>query len=106
MHIFKYSVRKGTKAEKMEMQINPEKKEERSSKLIELSDKNEKDYLKEYIGKTLLVLFEEKQGEFYKGHTSNYIEVKTKSEKDIQNEILNVKIEKQEGLELYGITIS
>ena len=45
MHIFKYSVRKGTKAEKMENQISPETKEIRSNKLIELSDSNEQAYL-------------------------------------------------------------
>ena len=40
MHIFKYSVRKGTKAASMPNQINGNIKEERSKKLIELSNKN------------------------------------------------------------------
>ena len=43
MHIFKYSPRKGTRAEQMPQQIEPQLKEERSKKLIELSDKNEKE---------------------------------------------------------------
>ena len=41
MHIFKYSQRHGTKAEKMPNQVDAKIKEERSRKLIELSDKNE-----------------------------------------------------------------
>lgn len=51
MHIFKYSPRKGTRAAVMPNQIDGNVKEERSRKLIELSDKNEKEYNKQYIGK-------------------------------------------------------
>ena len=102
MHVFKYSVRKGTKAEKMENQISPDKKEERSNKLLELSDKNEIQYLNSYIGKNVEVLFEEKHDGFYKGHTKNYIMVKVKSDKDLSNKIINVKIENIDVLELIG----
>ena len=42
MHIFKYSIRNGTKAAQMDNQILPEIKEKRSNLLLELSDKNEK----------------------------------------------------------------
>lgn len=87
MHVFKYSVRKGTKAEKMKNQITPEIKEERSKILLELSDKNEKEYLQSYIGKKLSVLFEEREGDYLKGHTSNYLMVKVKTEKDLLNNI-------------------
>ena len=59
MHIFKYSPRKGTRAAVMPNQIDGNVKEERSRKLIELSDKNEKEYNKQYIGKEVEVLFEE-----------------------------------------------
>ena len=73
MHIFKYSQRKGTKAAVMSGQIDGNKKEERSRKLIELSDKNEEEYNKKYIGKEVEVLWEEEKEGFYKGHTKNYI---------------------------------
>ena len=56
MHIFKYSRRKGTKADLMENQILPETQEERSKKLIELSNKNQEKYNKQYIGETVEVL--------------------------------------------------
>ena len=102
MHIFKYSPRRGTKAELMENQIPSYKKEIRSKKLLEVSDKNEEYYLKEYIGKNVEVLFEEKEGEYYKGHTSNYIMVKVKSNFDLCNKIINSQIIGVDGLKLIG----
>lgn len=93
MHIFKYSPRRGTVAEKMKNQVSSEIKEERSKVLLEMSDENEKDYQKSYLGKTVKVLFEEKDGDFYKGHTSNYIMVKAKSKDDLSGKILDVKLE-------------
>ena len=94
MHIFKYSPRRGTKAEVMGNQVQGDVKEYRSKKLLELSDINEKEYLKSYIGKEVEVLFEEKEGEYYKGHTSNYIMVKYKTQEELENKIINVKINK------------
>ena len=82
MHIFKYSQRKGTKAAVMPNQIDGKVKEERSKKLIELSNENEYNYNKKYIGKQVEVLFEEREGEYLKGHTTNYIVVKHKTDKD------------------------
>ena len=105
MHVFKYSPRKGTKAAIMENQISGEIKENRSNLLLELSEKNQEDYLKQYIGKTVKVLFEELENGYYKGHTQNYIIVKAKSNKEIENQVLEVKIEKLENNELYGEVI-
>ena len=73
MHVFKYSQRKGTKAAVMKGQIDGNKKEERSQKLIELSNKNEKEYNQNYVGKEVEVLWEEEKEGFYRGHTNNYI---------------------------------
>ena len=92
MHIFKYSPRKGTKAEVMENQVPGEIKELRSKILLKLSDDNEKEYLKSYVGKNLEVLFEEREGEYFKGHTGNYIMVKAKTNEDLSNEIKKIKI--------------
>ena len=73
MHVFKYSPRRGTPASKMPNQIDGNIKEQRSKKLIDLSNKNELEYNKKYIGKTVEVLFEEEKTGLYKGHTQNYI---------------------------------
>lgn len=91
MHIFKYSPRKGTKASEMKNQVNGTIKEERSRKLIELSEENEKDYNMKYIGKEVEILFEEEKEGLYKGHTQNYILAYYKTNKKLENKILKVK---------------
>lgn len=96
MHIFKYSPRKGTKAAVMQNQIDGKKKEERSKKLILLSDKNEKEYNEKYLGKEVEVLFEEEKDGYYKGHTKNYILIHYKTEKNLQNKLEKVVCKKVE----------
>ena len=109
MHVFKYSQRKGTKAAIMPNQIDGNVKEERSKRLIELSDKNEKEYQEKYINKIVKVLFEDEHKEngkkYIKGHTANYIMVKVAIEKeneDYSNKIENVQIIKSDNMELIG----
>ena len=101
MHIFKYSQRKGTKAAVMPNQVSGDIKEERSHKLISLSNRNEQDFLENYIGKTVEVLFEQNEDGYFKGHTTNYMLVKVKCE-SLENKLLNVKIKEIENLELIG----
>ena len=106
MHIFKYSQRKGTIAAKMQNQVDGEIKEERSKTLIELSNKNEKEYNNQYKDKQIEVLFEESHIEngkrYMKGHTTNYMVVKVQTNENLENKIKNVKIIKTDGLELIG----
>ena len=108
MHVFKYSPRKGTKAAVMPNQIDGNKKEERSRKLIALSNENETRYNQTYVGKTVEVLLEDEHIEnekvFVKGHTTNYIVVKVEKEKqdDIENTIQKVEIIGTERMELIG----
>ncbi len=102
MHVFQYSPRKGTKAAVMKNQIAGSVKEQRSKKLIELSDKNEIEFLKKYIGKEIYVLFEQQEGIYYKGHTTNYIEVFVEHE-DLENKIKCVKAIGVEKMILKGI---
>ena len=93
MHVFKYSPRRGTPASKMPNQIDGNIKEQRSKKLIDLSNKNELEYNKKYIGKTVEVLFEEEKTGLYKGHTQNYILVYCKSNENLSNKIVKVNCE-------------
>ena len=83
IHVFKYSPRRGTVAEHMPNQIDGNIKEQRSNKLIMLSDENENKHNEQYLGKKVKVLFEEYENGYFKGHTTNYIVVKVKgNEKD------------------------
>lgn len=101
LHVFKYSPRKGTVAAKMKNQIDSTVKEKRSHKLIELSNECEIEFLNRYVGKELKVLFEKQDGEYIKGHTTNYLVVKAK-ETELENQIKDVKIVSRDNLELIG----
>ena len=104
-HIFKYSIRKGTVAEKMENQIDAHIKEERSKRLIALTDNTHNEYLEGFTGKTVSVLFErERKGEkgVYEGKTDNYVTVLAQSDTDIGGKILNVKIQRIKSSVAYG----
>ena len=90
MHVFPYSIRKGTKAAEMPKQIDGTEKERRSKILIELSNQNQFEYNKNYIGQTVEVLIEEDS----KGHTANYIVVKVNGAENLENKIINAKIVK------------
>ena len=96
MHVFQYSPRKGTRATIMPNQVDGNIKEIRSKKLIELSNKNQLEYNKCLVGKTVEVLFEDKEIDngitYYKGHTQNYILVKYKTDEEIENILKDVKI--------------
>ena len=101
MHVFKYSQRKGTKAAVMLNQIDGCVKEQRSKRLLELSDENEQKYNSEYVGKIVEVLFEEKYGNYFKGHTKNYIQVLVKGE-NLDNKIVDVEVKEIVGGNLLG----
>ncbi len=105
MHIFKYSPKRGTAATKFKNQIDSKIKDERSKILLELSDKNETEYNETYINKTVTVLFEEVENGYFKGHTGNYLAVKVKTDKDLTDKLLKVKIDKLEKLELVGTLV-
>lgn len=96
MHVFPYSPRKGTRAASMPNQIDGNVKEERSKKLIELSNKNQKQYNEQHIGKKVEVLFEEREKEYFKGHTQNYILVKYQTKENLENTIKEVEIKNAE----------
>ena len=106
MHVFKFSSRKGTKASKMANQIDGNKKEERSKKLIELSNRNQLWYNKKYIDKEVEVLIEEKKEGKYRGHTGNYILVECESYKNVENKLINVKCKEAKEEKIEGNVIN
>lgn len=93
MHVFKYSPRKGTPAASMENQVDPQMKHFRSEQLLNLSKVNFNKFANKFIGSELDVLFEQNiEGNKFEGLTSNYIRVVVESDKNIQGQILKVKI--------------
>ena len=90
MHVFKYSPREGTPASKMPNQVDGKTKEERSQKLIELSDKNQEEYNKKYFSEPQEVLFEEQKDGIWTGYTTNYVKVSYKSNENLENKIVKI----------------
>jgi threonylcarbamoyladenosine tRNA methylthiotransferase MtaB len=95
MHVFKYSPRKGTPAAGFPGQVDPLKKEERSKRLLMLSEKCNLGFNRKYIGRTMPVLFEQefksKPG-YIEGLTSNYIKVVCKGDNILQGRIIDCKL--------------
>ena len=101
VHVFPYSRRNGTKADTMPNQIPENIKKERVKRLIDLSNKLEKEYLDLFLNKEVEVLIEEEYPDYSLGHTGNYLKVKVlKPFKS--NELIKVKIIKREDLMLIG----
>ena len=91
MHIFPYSRRPGTPADKMPGQHNNAVKEARSHAAIAVAEEMSKAYRDKLIGTTHAVLFEESEGEYFTGHAPNYIKVYVKGE-NLHNEIRSVTL--------------
>ena len=89
MHIFKYSRRKGTVADRMEGQVDEKVKTQRSAILLELENKMSKEYRQQHIGKTEEVLIEEIISEngkdYFMGFTPDYIRVKIACDTALDN---------------------
>lgn len=92
LHVFPFSPRSGTKAMKMDHQIDPVVKKERATKLIDLSNQLWDEYLESYNNKPISVLVEEydEESDQYIGHSSNYIKVSFKSKTARIGEFSNV----------------
>ncbi len=91
MHIFPYSRRPGTPADKMSGQHNNATKEERSRRAIAVAEKMSAAYRQSMTGTQVQVLFEEADGAYYVGHTPNYVKVYVE-DADLHNQILSVAV--------------
>lgn len=95
MHVFKYSRRKGTVADRMDGQIPENIKTQRSELLIKLNKKMSEEY-RNNMEKTTEVLIERSMDfdgkEYYLGHTKNYIEVAVQSDENIVNKVVTAVI--------------
>ena len=93
LHVFSYSERPNTQALKINHIVTPEKKHERSKRLLDLSEKRTIDFYNSDVGKTAKVLFEHaRKGNCMYGFTDNYIKTEITYNKSLCNEILTVKL--------------
>ena len=76
IHVFPYSIRKGTPASKFKNQVDGNIKKERARILIELSTELEQEYMNKFINTEVDVLVEQEKDSYSYGHTSNYLHIK------------------------------
>ena len=91
MHIFPYSRRPGTPADKMPGQHDNATKEARSRAAIAVAEEMSKAYRQSLVGTVQEVLFEERDGQYYTGHAPNYVKIYAEGE-NLHNQIKKVMV--------------
>ena len=92
IHVFPFSLRKGTKAEEIPNHVDDVTKKKRVKELVELSYSLENSYMNKFINKNVLLLPEIYKDGYLVGHTDNYLKVKASGNKDLLNKIIEVEI--------------
>ena len=96
LHVFPYSLRPGTVAARMDGQISPDVKKQRSKELLELSDRLYMKFASKFIGQDVTVLVEKYDEEKGKniGHSSNYLSIEIPLKESKVGQFITVKLQK------------
>ncbi len=92
IHVFPYSPREGTQASQMPNQVEDRVKKERSQRMLALAEESAQSFSQRFLGRTMPVLWEKQTDGIWSGLADNYIKVYTKSNKDLTNKLLLVKL--------------
>jgi len=93
IHVFSYSPRSGTEAARLPQQVTSIVKKQRSEKMLALAEESAREFREWFSGKTMPVLWERKTDKgVWEGYTANYIKAHIKSERDLSNRLLPVKL--------------
>lgn len=103
IHVFPYSARPGTAAAAMPGQVPAVVKKQRRQQMLALAEESASRFRGRFLGRVMPVLFEQKSGGLWSGLTDNYIRVYIKSDKDLSNRILPVKLERLYKDRVWGI---
>ncbi len=104
LHIFPYSIRKGTVAATMKNQVDEQIKKERLHTLSALQEKIKAELLADFVKshKSVDVLFENTVDGYACGHTPSFMEVKIKADCSLSGKIINVRLTNSDKDYLYG----
>jgi threonylcarbamoyladenosine tRNA methylthiotransferase MtaB len=94
VHVFPYSKRQGTEAARMPIQVADSVRTQRSQNLLALARECVQIYRQKFLSREMPVLWEKQSGGIWSGYTGNYIKVYTKSNENLSNKLLPVKLEK------------
>lgn len=96
-HVFKFSRRKGTRADRMPDQVSEPVKTKRSSVLLKLTEENSLNYRRRLVGRTVEVLMEESfeaHGRIWQvGHTREYVRVAVPGSESLTNRLVCVTVD-------------
>jgi threonylcarbamoyladenosine tRNA methylthiotransferase MtaB len=97
VHIFPYSPRRGTVAYNFKDKVDALKIKERIVHLESLSEACALTYKKQFLNKNMDVLIEQRCREnkaYWEGYTDNYIKVRVKSDRDLRNQLVSLRLKK------------
>ncbi|MGB5747026.1 MAG: tRNA (N(6)-L-threonylcarbamoyladenosine(37)-C(2))-methylthiotransferase MtaB [Desulfobacterales bacterium] len=105
LHVFPFSSRPGTAADKFANKLNPPVIKARCERIRKLGHQKRLKFYRRFIGKSLPILIETRRDGstgLLKGISSNYLPVLIDGDGDLQNKLIEIKIEKLEGDKLFG----
>lgn len=102
IHVFPYSPREGTQANQMPNQVEDRVKKQRSQRMLTLAKESAQNFNRQFLGRTMPVLWEKRTDGIWSGLTDNYIKVYTKSNRDLTNKLLLVKLVEVRGDGVWG----
>ncbi len=106
LHVFPFSVRPGTAAEKFANKIEPGVVKKRCERMRQLGNEKRNHFYRQFIGRTFQILVESRRDTasgLLKGMASNYLPVLMDAGDELKNSIVDAKIEKLEGNKLFGV---
>jgi threonylcarbamoyladenosine tRNA methylthiotransferase MtaB len=92
IHVFPYSPRRETEAARMPHQVADKIKRQRSQKMLTLAEESAHNFHRQFLGKTMPILWEKQSDGTWSGFTANYIRVYTESSEDLTNKLVPVKL--------------
>ena len=105
LHVFPFSARPGTKAATLADKVDAGIIKDRCERMRILGDQKRKEFYQEFMGRVLPILIEterEASMKLLKGISSNYLPVLIDAGDNLKNKIVDVKIQKLEGMKLFG----
>jgi threonylcarbamoyladenosine tRNA methylthiotransferase MtaB len=92
VHVFPYSSRPGTEAENMPQTVADGVKRQRGQQMLALASESRQSFNRQFLGRTVEVLWEQKAGGVWSGITGNYVKMYTRSREELTNRLLPVKM--------------
>jgi threonylcarbamoyladenosine tRNA methylthiotransferase MtaB len=104
LHVFPYSDREGTKASLMGDKVGEVSKKERVRKLKKLDGIKREAFYRRFLGERVSIIPEGKlhKGRFMRGYSEQYLPVHIPYQKNLENNLITVRIEMMEGNILIG----